>query len=577
MPTKRPENIPEQYVDDVLSGKVIACKWVKLACKRHLNDLERFKDKDSEYYFNPGAGLKVVKFFEFLRHSKGQWAGQVFKLSPWQQFVVYVVFGWLRREDKSRRFQYVYLEVARKNGKTTLIAGLGLYLLDGDGEPGAEIYSVATKHDQAMISHSEATRMVKSSALLRDHIRIYRNNLHVESTASKFEPVGRDTSTLDGLNVHGALIDELHVHKTRDAWDVMDTATGARLQPLMIAITTAGFDKQSICWEQHSYTERILTGVDHPDVGVTDDTYFGIIYTLDEGEEEGWDNEDIWVKANPNIDIMPTIRKDLKKKAKKAFELPSERNAFLRKHLDIWTESETLWITPELWKACGGAVDSEALRGRICYAGLDLSTNKDITAFVMVFPPEAEEDPYRILCRFFIPQDNMEIRVRRDRVQYDVWVRAGYITATPGNVIDYHFVVKQIEQDLKQYDIREIAYDRWGATKIMQDLQDLGFDDPTEIDDPIRSLVRFGQGYASMSPPMKALERMILAQEIAHGGNPVLAWMASNVVASEDPAENIKPNKEKSRERIDGIVALIMGLDRSIRHAEVDAPGISFI
>jgi phage terminase large subunit-like protein len=549
---------PEQYIKDVLSGKILVSEYARKAVERHVNDLKKQGTKKFSFTFDPSEGQRVIKFFSLLRHSKGEWAGSVFQLAPWQEFLIYVVFGW-RTIEKTRRFRTVYLEVPRKNGKTTLAAGIGLYLLRGDNEPGAEIYAAATKYDQAKLCHTEAVRMVKSSPGLRGRISVYRNNLSIDETNSKFEPVGRDHDTLDGLNIHGAIIDELHVHKTREMWDVIDTGTGSRRQPLIFCITTAGFDRQSICWENHEYVEKILDGI------INDETFFGIIYTVDEGDN--WNDESTWAKANPNYGIS-VYAHDLKRKAKKAAEMPSALNAFLRKHLDIWTQSETAWLTHELWGACSMPVDPDGLKGRMCYAGLDLSTNIDVTAFVMVFPPETENDQFKVLCRFFIPQDSIEVRVRRDRVPYDVWVRQGFIMATPGNRIDLKFVVDQIDQDATTYDLMQIAYDRWGAAQVVADLQELGYDEePGDDDEQIaRCLVRFGQGYASMSSPAKELERLVLGREIAHGGNPVLTWMMSNVIMSEDPAGNIKPDKKKSTEKIDGVVALLMGLDRAIRH-----------
>jgi len=567
-------SIPEQYIKDILSGKIGSCAYVKKAVERHVGDLKRVKHKDFGYVFVPEEGFRVIKFFNFLRHSKGEWAGSVFTPSGWQQFILYVVFGWRKKSDGTRRFRTVYLEVPRKNGKTTLAAGIGLYLLDGDNEPGAEVYVAATKYDQAKLCHTEAIRMVKSSPLLRDHINVHRNNLSIDATASKFEPVGRDHDTLDGLNVHGAIIDELHVHKTREMWDVIDTATGSRRQPLIFVITTAGFDRQSICWENHAYVEKILDGV------TEDETFFGIIYGVDEGDK--WEEEKTWAKANPNyaVSVYPH---DLRRKAKKAAEMPSALNAFLRKHLDIWTQSETAWLTQELWSGCAFPVDGEGLKGRVCYGGLDLSSNRDVTAWVLVFPPETDQDKFAVQCRFFIPQDNIEQRVRRDRVNYDVWVREGFMIATPGNRIDLKFVVDQIDQDATNYDLMQIAYDRWGAAQIINELQELGYDEEPGDDNEqiLRCLVRFGQGYVSMSPPAKELERLVLGREIRHGGNPVLGWMMSNVIMSEDPAGNIKPDKRKSSERIDGVVALLMALDRAVRHRNeasvYDKRGIIFI
>jgi len=880
----------EEYARDVLAGTIPTCRWVRLACERHLRDLESGPERG--LHFDPGAAAMVLAFFSQLKHSKGEWAGQPFRLEPWQQFILWVLFGW-KREDGMRRFRTSYLEVARKNGKTSLAAGIGLYLLLADGEPGAEIYSAApldvetliptpngwtqmgavkegdcvfdetgkpclvtyvspvisgrpcyeitfsdgtsvisdaehrwqtevyssgrslrgrrradfaltrsggrttaiytteeirnsltyecrgrsttnhripiagalqlpardlpigpytlgawlgdgrnnrgaivvhpddamiarqieaegynlsrqsddhllrftvlglrtalgemglldnkhipalylrasvqqrmallhglmdtdgccsrtgectftnrnerlardimelitslgmlphmrtltvtgkphykvsfkayadrpvfgllrkasrqrpvpdaragnryivavnsvpsrpvrcisvdspshlylvtagmvathnTKRDQARLSHAEATRMAKASAPIRQMVRIFKDNIHIPDTASKFEPLGADSDTMDGLNVHAALVDEVHAHKTRDTWDVLETGTGARRQPLMFAITTAGFDRQSLCWQLHEYTEKVLDGI------IQDDTFFGVIYGID--EEDDWRDERTWIKANPNLGISKKLD-DLQRKAQRAGEMPSALNAFLRLELDVWTQSETKWMNMEHWRQCGQAVDAAGLRGRVCYAGLDLSSTTDITALLLVFPAEVDDDLVQVLCRFWIPEESMHERVHRDRVPYDVWVRQGYITATPGNVVDYAYVLAQIDEDMQAYGLDEIAFDRWGATKIQTDLTELGGPD---------FMVQFGQGFASMSGPMKELEKLVLQHRLAHGNNPVLTWMADNLVAREDPAGNIKPDKEKSREKIDGMVALIMGLDRALRH-----------
>lgn len=533
-----------QYAFGVLAGEIVACKWVRLAVERHLRDLESGHERG--LWFDPDAAQHVLDFFGFLKHSKGEWAGQTVALEPWQQFFLWVLFGW-KRADGTRRFRTSYQEVARKNGKTTKAAGVGLYLFDADEEPGAEVYTAATKRDQARIAHSEATRMVKASPSLRKRIRTFKDNLNILDTACKFEPLGQDADSLDGLNVHGAIIDEVHAHKNREMWDILDTATGSRRQPLMFAITTAGFDRQSLCFELHTYCEQVLNGV------IEDDTFFGVIYTLDEGDE--WTDEAVWPKANPNLGVSK-YWDDMRRKAKFASEVPSALNNFLRKELNVWTQSETKWLPVEAWKQCGGMVDADGLRGRMCYGGLDLSSTTDISAFVLCFPPETEGEPYQTICRFWIPQDNMRDRVRRDRVPYDVWVRQGLITATPGNVIDYDYIVAEIDELAQKYDVGEIAFDRWGATQIYLRLEDLRM-----------TMVQFGQGFTSMSPPMKELEKLILSGGIRHGGNPVLTWMADNLVARLDPSENIKPDKEKSTERIDGMVALIMALDRALRHA----------
>ena len=549
-----------QYAEDVRSGKILACKWVKLAVDRHLNDLKHGKKRGLS--FDEIAAQHIIDFFGFLKHSKGEWAGHVFELEPWQQFILWVLFGWMNKNGY-RRFRTAYLEVPRKNGKTTMLSGIGLYLLDADDEPGAEIFTAATKRDQARISHSEATRMVKASQFLSKRINIFRDNLHIVGTASKFEPLGADSDTMDGLNVHGALIDELHAHKNRQVWDVLETATGSRRQSLQLAITTAGYDRHSICWEQNQYLQKVLEGI------IDDDTYFGIIYTLDKikkvnpdgsevEEDEDYTDQGLWPKANPNLGISVKID-DLKRIVNKAKQLPSAENACKRLRFDVWTESITKWLSSTNWNACNFPVNAEALKGRTCYGGLDLSTNSDLTAWVMLFPPVEEGGKYEILCHFFLPEDNMQERVRKDKVPYDVWARQGYITLTPGNIIDYGFIIEQIKRDTGDYHIAELAFDRWGSQKITTDLQDIGF----EVDGK-KNLIQFGQGFASMSAPTKEVETMVLKTELAHGGNPVLSWMVSNVAIKMDAAGNKKPDKEKSTERIDGAVALIMAIGRAM-------------
>lgn len=550
-----------QYIDDVLTGQQVACKWVRLACERHQRDLVNGQDRCLK--FDDVAARHAIDFFRFLRHSKGEWAGQTVELEPWQQFVIALVFGWMAQDDQGswlRRFRTTFLEVARKNGKSTIAAGVGLYLFDADGEPGAEVYTAATKRDQARITHSEATRMVKASPFLRRRIRTFKDNLNILNTAAKFEPLGSDTDSMDGLNVHGAIVDELHAHKNRETWDLLDTATGSRRQALMFGITTAGVDRQSLCWDMHEYTEKILVGL------VQDDSFFGLIYTLDpkvvdvDGRviEEGddWEDERCWVKANPNLGVSKKIE-DMRRKALQAKEMPTMLNSFLQRELNVWTQATVRWVNAPKWLACNQPVDADGLLGRTCYGGLDLSSTTDVTAFVLVFSPQVPTDPYQVICRFWIPEETMKLRTKRDRMQYQTWVRQGYMVTTPGDAVDHDFVLAEIEELRQRYDIQEIAFDRWGAAHVQTKLQDMGGED---------WLVQFGQGFASMSAPMNELERLILSGRLAHGGNPVLTWMAGNLVATMDSAGNKKPDKAKSTEKIDGMVALIMALDRATRH-----------
>ena len=544
----------EQYARDVINGKIVACKWVKLACERHVHDLAHAHERG--FFFDPAAGQYVIDFIGMLRHSKGKWGrgvGEFIILEPWQQFIIWVGFGW-KRADGMRRFRTIYEEVARKNGKSTKSAGLGLYLAFADGEPGAEVYSAATKRDQARIVHKEAIRMVRKNSGLRKHIKIYKDNLNLERTASKYEPLGADSDSTDGLNIHGVIADELHAWKSREMYDVLETATGSREQPMMIDITTAGMDRLSVCYEKHEYTRKVLEG--WKDSSFEDDTWFGIIYTID--EDDDWRDERVWIKANPNLGVSKYIE-DMRMKAKRAEHMPAALANFLRRELNVWVQGEIKWMPMDDWRACAGDVPAlqlpEKLKGMTCYGGLDLGSTSDITSFVMVFP--AEDDYIDVVSRFWIPEDNMLIRTRDAGVHYQKWVEQGYIEATPGNTIDYDWIFEQVEKDAEDYEIDQTAFDRWGAARVVTSLQNKGM-----------TMVQFGQGFASMSPPMKELERLIRSKKIRHGNNPVLTWMADNLVARMDPSGNIKPDKEKSREKIDGMVALIMALDLALRHPE---------
>lgn len=538
-PKQNSLNWPRRYIDAVLNDKIPVCKWVRLAVERHLNDLKTAGKRG--FYFDEKQSERVLQFFMFLRHSKGEWAGSRFVLSPWEQFVIYCIYGWRRKKDGLRRFSNVYLEVARKNGKSTFAAGNGIYLLDGDGEPGAEVYSAATKRDQARIILSEAQRMVRSSPELKKFITVTSGNLNVLDTGSKFEALSSDSNTLDGLNVHGGIIDELHAHKTREVYDLINTATGARRQPMLFSITTAGVNQNGICREQHNHAEKVLLGI------IPDDTFFGMIFTLD--KDDDWEDEINWIKSNPNLGVSVYVE-DLRKKARSAKTSPGSLNAFLRLHMNVWTAAESIWILPDIWKNSAGIVNKEELRGCECYGGLDLSTTTDISALTLTFPQP--DGSFKSLYEFWIPADRIEERVKRDRVPYDVWVRDGLIHATDGSVIDYDFIEHRIIELSHIYKIRELAYDPYNATEITNHLIDCGLE-----------MVAFRQGFMSISPAAKQLEILIMSAKYHHGNNPVMTWMMSNVVIRQDPAGNIKLDKEKSREKIDGPVSAVMAIGRA--------------
>lgn len=532
-----------EYAEDVVAGRAPACKWVRLAAERHLRDLGRVGSPDFPYYFDEETATWASDFFpKMLKHSKGEWAGKPLVLEPWQMFIIGSLFGWKRLEDDMRRFRVAYVEVPRKNGKSTIVAGLGLLLAFFDDEPGAEVYAAATKREQAKIVWGEAYRMVLASPNIRRRVRALKANLHDPLSASKFEPLGADVDGMDGLNISGAIVDELHAHRTRRMWDVIETATGSRRQPLTVTVTTAGYDRQSVCWEQHDYGAKVLDRV------IDDETVFVYIATIDEGDD--WADPEVWAKANPNLGVSVKLD-DLERKCEKAKQVPGEQNAFLRLHLDIWTQQDTRWLDVDLWDENAGAVDTEALRGRECWAGLDLSSVLDITALELWFPEEGGGG--KALSYFWVPGENMLERERKDRVPYSLWQRQGFLAATEGNVVDYEAIRLKVSELGAMFDIQEIAIDRWNSTQLQTQLRGDGFE-----------VVEFGQGFAAMTAPTKELQKLLLERKVQHGGNPVLRWMAANVAVEQDPAGNLKPSKAKSTERIDGIVALIMAIGQAM-------------
>jgi len=555
-----------QYALDITKGKVPANKWTRLACQRHLKDLKR-----NDIYFDEVAADHAISFFpNFICFYEGAFDGQPFNLTPNQQFIIGSIFGWKRKKDGLRRFRTIYIEQAKGNGKSPLAGGVGLYCLIFDDEPGAEIYAAATTREQAGILFRDAKTFAEKSEDLRELLQIDKSNLAYYAANSFFRPISSEHRGLDGKRPHAALLDEIHEHPNDLVVRKMSAGTKTRRQALVFEITNAGYDRHSICYQHHDYSEKILEEI------INDDAWFGVMSGLDVCEKcasdgktvpqdgcpdcDDWRDPKTWIKANPNMPYLGAPFKDyLTRQVEEAKAMPSQENIVKRLNFCIWTESITRWIPADKWNACNFNVDINNLKHRVCYGGLDLSTNTDLTAWVMVFLPEKEGDKYEILCRFFLPEDNMAERVKRDKVPYDVWARQGYIILTPGDLIDYAFILDQIEQDSKVFEIAELAFDRWGSQKITTDLQNIGF----EIEGK-KTLVQFGQGYASMSPPVKETEKMVIGKEIAHGGNPVLSWMISNVAIKMDPAGNQKLDKDKSTERIDGAVALVMAIGRAM-------------
>lgn len=523
----------ELYAERVCDGAVLVCEYVRLAVERYYADLDNALDKG--WYFDKKAAMRAINFIEKLKHTKGEWAGQRFRLEPWQQFVLWNIFGW-KNADGTRRFRYAYIEIARKNGKTALSAGVGLHMLFADGESRPEVYSAATVKDQAKICFSDAVAIVKATDL-KNYLTPYRNSIVYESKGGTFKPLSSDYGTHDGLNPSCGIIDEFHAHKDSGMFDVIKSAFGARRQPLMFIITTAGFNKSGACYAYRENVIKVLRGVNE------DDSLFGIIYTLDSKEE--WDNPKMWIKSNPNLGV--SLSADyLADQVKDAKNRPEAVRNVMTKNVNLWVDAERTWILDDAWQKCVGTTDPADLKDCACWGGLDLSNVSDITAYVLLFH---ENDRFQLLPHFWIPEEKMLEKIRKENINYDRWVADGYVTVTPGNVIDYDFVKADILRIVADYDLRTSAYDRWNSSQTIIDLQNEGM-----------ACNPFGQGYGSMSAPTKEFEKLVLTEKIEHFGNPVLRWMLSSTVVKSDPAGNIKPDKEKSTQKIDGIVAAIMAL-----------------
>ena len=536
----------------MIAGDYPACKLHRAACKRHLVDLKEGQKRGLRFHVE-AAQYRIAYFPRYLRHSKGEWARRPVELAAWQKFVIGSVFGW-KRADGSRRFRTVYEELPRKNGKSTKLAGVGLMQLTIDNEGGAEVYSAATKKDQARIIFDEAKRMVASSPELRDHpVRRFKLNLSVDKTASKFEPLSADEKTLDGLNPSCLLIDELHKHKNRGLLDVLDTAQAARWQPLLWIITTAGDDSpESVYAAENDYAVKVLEGT------IEDDNLFAFITSIDKGDR--WDDPKAWAKANPGLGISVKFD-DLERQAKKAAKSPPAQNAFKRLRLNVRTAGAERAVDMDVWRSnssiTAAKFDFGSLDKRRCWGGVDLSSKIDLSAYVKIFEPFEPKGPFPIVCRFWMPHDTLEARGDRDKVQYQRWVDEGWISTTPGNVIDHEEIDKVIRTDATLYDLQSVAYDPAFATQFAVGLFAAGV-----------PMVEFRQGSFSYAAPTAEFDGLLAARRLEHFGNPVLAWMASNMKYSRDKNENKMPNKHHSTGRIDGMSALVMAIGRQMAAPE---------
>lgn len=519
---------------------------------------------------NEAAANKAVDFIQALTHVQGIWAGKPFILMPWQRDIIRTIFGTLNL-DGTRQYRTVYIEIPRKSGKTEISAAIALYLLFCDGEIGAEIYCAAADRDQASLVFLRAAQMVRQSQTLSNVAKIIDSTKRIifPKHGSFLRAIPADVPGSHGFNAHGIIFDELHVQPNRDLWDTLKKSTGTRRQPLIVAITTAGFDRESICWELHEYGRQIIAGT------IEDPTFFACIYGAP--EDADWLDEDVWYACNPalvhddeELVVGGPFRgiEEMRAEARQAKHMPTAQNDFRRYYLDQWNQQSTRWIDMALWDANDtGEVDEVALAGRKCYGGLDLATVRDMTAWVMLFPRDDDPDHVDVLPRFWCPEARLYAEDNRYRDQYQAWAQEGFLKTSPGKSIDYKWVASQIIEDAHTYYLVDLNIDR-----LFQ-----GYQVGTELAEEGLQVFGMGQGFLSFAVPMREFEGRLLAHKINHGGNPILRWMADNVVVKTDPAGNIKPDKAKSQGKIDGIVALVMALDRKMRHPIDEEVGVTFV
>lgn len=544
------------YAEQVVAGEILTGRLVRLACERHLRDLKR-----EEVTFDEPTATRALEFFpDALRLTKGEHAGQPFKLEPWQCFIVGCLFGW-KRSDGLRRFRSALILVAKKNGKSELMAGIGLYGLVADGEQGAEIYSAATTRDQASLVWRAAKSMRDKSPFLRSIVgaserRDTNGNpsggMYVTATGSSFMPLGRDRDTVDGKNPHIVVIDELHRHKNRDLYDVLTASNIARTQPLAVAISTAGAEAAGVCWDERQFAIQVLEGATEKD------DFFAYLAELDEGDD--WEDEAAWPKANPNLGVSITVEA-LRGKYQKAKASGPDRAAFIRYHGNRYTaDPEEAFIMPEVWAKC----EAEPVREGPCFVGLDLSARSDWSAVAMYWPETRSLD-----WKFFLPDEGIIQKEERDRVPIRFWANEGLIDLSEGPIIDDRLVRKFLTGVYEgkkvgsglvdEHEVVEMIFDRKYATRLVLELIEDGM-----------TVAEFGQSFGGPMPAAaKEFETLALAGKFRHGGHPIARWMVSNTRVVRDQHDNIKPVKfdgKQGRRRIDGIVAAIMAVGRAVLH-----------
>jgi phage terminase large subunit-like protein len=543
-----PDDPVTQYAKKVMNGKIIACEATKNACKRHIKDLKRQGTKSFPYVFNQERAERLFRFFSYLKHVEGEVAGRPIKLVDFQQFIVGSIFGWVHKETGFRRFKKAYIQVARKNTKSELSGGISDYMAGFDGEMGAQVYATATKKDQAKIVWNFAKKMIKGSPDLKKRFRIRESTLEIfhDKTDSIIRPLGKDTDTIDGFNPHLGNIDEYHAHKTTEMYDVLISGMGLQTQGLLLIITTAGFLLNGPCHKEYNYCKKILSGI------LENDEYFVYIAELDEGDDIK--NPKNWYKANPLMHHVPRMKNYLKGELKAALEDPDKMRNFMTKNMNLFVDFKANgYMDMKKWDACGVDIMPD-MTGKECYIGYDLSAKIDLTSVDFEFPielttKEGEIVPgYAVFSHSFMPEETVERKRKTDKVPYDMWIREGWITVTPGAVVDYRFVKKYALERAKEngWIINEHCLDPWGAVQISSDLIDEG-----------ETAVEVVQGIKTLSEPTKDFRDQVYLKRVIHEKNPVLRWAMSNAVTREDHNKNFMLDKQKSTERIDPCAAVM--------------------
>jgi phage terminase large subunit-like protein len=509
---------------------------VKAACARHLDDLTRQGASHFPYYFDASEAATRIALYRLCRHVKGEWAGQPIELQPWQQFVVGAKYGWKRSTDHLRRFRVAYNELTRATGKSTLGAGDGLTLTFFDGEPGAIVVSVATKKDQTRIVFGDARQMVLRSPKLRQRIQVLTNSLFDPRSGSRFEALGADADTMDGLRLHGAIVDEVHAHRTRAVVDVVDSSTGGRRQPMIVYYTTAGADRLSVCWSLREYTRQILDGT------FADESWFGFIACAKDTDDPF--DPRTWRKANLSLGVSVKLD-DLQRKADVARRQPAALNEFLRKHLNVWTSVTDRFFDTARWAECRAAVADADLVGTACFGGLDLGLSDDFSAFALVWP--IADGRFAVRMRFWIPQGALE---RFPNRPYAAWARAGALVVTDGDTADLDRIEDEVRELCAAHGVRAVAFDKRFASQLALHLQGAGV---TMVDTP--------QGF-QLNEALRKVSSTVADGALCHGNDPVLAWMASNAQVRTGWNGELRLDKERSADKIDGIAALTMAFSR---------------